>query len=86
MNEKQTYVLIAFLILFLILSFLAGIRILKSNYIERNQKIMNILMLFLLPILWSLFILIFFSKPKKTKNDGYEYRDAGYSNYTKYGG
>tara|TARA_B100000809_G_C15084678_1_gene510978 strand:+ start:930 stop:1187 length:258 start_codon:yes stop_codon:yes gene_type:complete len=84
MNEKQIYVSIGLLIIFLVVSFSSITRILKSKHLEKNQKKMNIVMIFLFPILWGLFILILFSKPKKKKDDGYQYREAGYSNYTRW--
>lgn len=86
MDDKQTIVLVVFILIAIILAILAIIRIYKSTQLEKTQKIVNTIMIFLLPIIWSAFILIFFSKPKKARNDGYKYREAGYSNYTRWGG
>jgi ABC-type uncharacterized transport system permease subunit len=84
MQDKQLYVSIGLLIIHVLLSFFSVKNIIKSNSLEPSQKNMNIVMIFIFPFLWSLFVLILFSKPKKTKDDGYKYREAGYSNYTRW--
>lgn len=83
MTDQQTYISIAIFIIFIFISIFSIRRILKSKYLDNNKKRLNIIMISLIPMLWGIFILIFFSKPKKRKDDGYQYQEAGYSNYTR---
>lgn len=82
MPQKEIYVLIFLIIVWLLLSILATIRIIKTNAFNSNLKI---LMVWLIPLFWALFVLIFTSKAKKSKIDKRnKYREAGYKSYTRY--
>lgn len=86
MTEKETYIFIAGLIIWICLSIYASIKAKRYFTIDKSRLKLNLILIWLLPFLWALLIITMTREVKKKKSDGYEYREAGYGNYTKWGG
>lgn len=67
MIETSKYVLLIFLLIYLILNVLGIIRLIKYYRDDRKKMRLNLILIFLIPIFWSLLVIIFTSEPKKSK-------------------
>jgi preprotein translocase subunit SecG len=86
MTEKEFIVSIVFLGIILILNLFATYKTIKFFKTDSKRKSLNIILIWTIPIFWSMIILILTSKVKSKKQDGYQYHEAGYGPWTKYGG
>jgi len=85
MTDRELIILIVFVILLLGLNIYASIKLFRYFKTDKKRKRLNLVLTWVIPIFWSLIILILTSKKKTKKDDGYEYREAGYGPWTKYG-
>lgn len=83
-NMKVSSIILVSIIL--ILNIIASVKASKHFLGEKKRIRINLILIWFIPIVWSSIILIITSRPRNRKEDGYIYREAGYSNYTKFGG
>ena len=86
MTEKESYLLIAGILTWIIIAIIASVRANRYFTISKKRLILNLTLIWIIPFLWAILILLLTSKTKDKKKDGYKYHEAGYSNYTKWGG
>lgn len=85
MPKNELYILIFLLISWVILSGIATIRIQRMNLMSSSSKKVKLLLTWIIPFFWALFIILFTAKPsKRTVDQKNRYREAGYKSYTRY--
>ncbi len=66
------------------MSFFASFRAKKFFNFDKKKLTLNLIMIWVVPFLWSMLILLLTSKAKDKKEDGYKYMESGYKNYTRW--
>ena len=86
MKEHEVFVLIILLSLWLVFSFVGSNKVKRAYRYDPKRKKIHLFLVWLIPFFWSAIIILMTRKLPKPADDGYTYREAGYKNYTRYGG
>ena len=85
MSESSQIFLLILILVILILNIVGIIRIVKYYREDRTKIILNLILIIIVPIFWSLLVILITRKPKESKlKSHYKYLEAGYKNWTRY--
>ena len=68
MTEVSQYVIPGLILLIMFLNVVSILRLIKYFRDERNKIIVNIILILLVPIFWSILVILMTRKPKKNQN------------------
>lgn len=85
MTERELYILIVSIVIWMAVSIYATLKAMHYFTVNKKRLFLNILVIWLVPFLWAVFIIALTCKEKNKKGDGYKYHQSGYDDYTKYG-
>lgn len=85
MSESGQIFLLILILAVLILNIVGIIRIVKYYREDRTKIILNLILIIIVPIFWSLLVILITRKPKESKlKSHYKYLEAGYKGWTRY--
>jgi len=85
MSESGQIFILILIIAILILNIVGIIRIVKYYREDRTKIILNLILIIIVPIFWSLLVILITRKPKESKlKSHYKYLEAGYKGWTRY--
>ncbi len=85
MTEASQYIVWGLILLVVILNVVGIHRLIKHFRDDRKKILLNLILLLIIPIFWSLLIILMTRKPKESKlKSHYKYMEAGYKGWTRY--
>ena len=85
MTEASQYIFLGLILLIMTLNVISIIRLVKYFRDDRNKIFLNILLILIIPIFWSILVILMTRQPKKSKlKSHYRYLEAGYKGWTRY--
>ena len=85
MFENHEYSVGFVFLVWFVLNVVATRRVFSYFKYDKSRIALNLILTWLIPFFWALFMLVLTAKASKRKRkDGYKYMESGYKNYTRY--